>query len=35
LNATGDQWPHSFGSVRLPVTGKAGGNQTNPFHQST
>ena len=21
LHATGDQWPHSFGSVRLPVTG--------------
>ena len=21
FNATGDHWPHSFGSVRLPVTG--------------
>ena len=31
LNATGDQWPHSFWSVRLPVTGFGRWQPNQPF----
>jgi hypothetical protein len=35
LNATGDLWPHSFWSVRLPVTGFGRWQPNQPFPSGT